>query len=200
MFILSYHLPTTSRRWTIHRHGPRNRPCPRSDFPSIGAPIAASHCGDTRPPCASASAWPLDTDSNSNLQVSNVKAHMFQSLPPDSTSAVAQPGFFYHPQSGLRTIKNILKPARLALASALVDVLNFSPRSIKSELFEAQTPASASEYFDLYHRIANSVAHDFTPVKKITVMRQRLAVRMDAEAASSIKNARTSPVQDEAAD
>ena len=60
-----------------------------------------------------------------------------------------------------------------------VDKEKFRAAILKSELFGAQIPGCAADYFYLCHTVLQSLADNFAPVHRITVRRQRIAVWFD---------------------
>ena len=62
-----------------------------------------------------------------------------------------------------------------------VDKTKFRAAILNFELFSTQKTDCAAGFFDLYHAVLQSLADDFTPVQKVTVQRQRIAVWFDNE-------------------
>src|SRR5664279_1599512 len=63
-----------------------------------------------------------------------------------------------------------------------LDADGFRAALVRSELCDVtQHPVSADDFFELYHCVLQRLADQFSPIKKITIRRQRLAVWMDAE-------------------
>ena len=63
-----------------------------------------------------------------------------------------------------------------------MDADGFRAALVQSELCDVtQRPVSADDFFELYHCVLQRLADQFSPIKKITIRRQRLAVWMDAE-------------------
>ena len=94
---------------TVHRHGPRNNPCPGSDKP----PLAV------RPYASPTASQQSSTPSAASSQQTHV------SVPTSSTPGVnpAIAGGFSHPQLARRCIKHIPKSARPACAQRYAELL-----------------------------------------------------------------------------
>ena len=93
---------------TVHRHGPRDNPCPGSDKPPVAVRLFVASTSRQQPSTSAAAA-----SQHSDVTVS----------PSTSTTATTPPSGFTHPVLSRRTIKHIPKSARPACAKRYAELL-----------------------------------------------------------------------------